>query len=100
MFNATGYYLADYGTGIMLVTIKSDAIDHTHRDNHHRIYTAFPQLIAQFNMRHKPALINYLEAKGYDIIDEETSLTLRASKDENKITATFDHQLRLANITG
>ena len=100
MFKATGYYLADYGTGVMLVTIKNEAIDLMRKDNHHRIMTAFPQLIAQFNVNHKPALINYLTAKGYDIADEEASLTLRATKGENHITATFDHQQRLANITG
>jgi hypothetical protein len=42
MFDSRGYYLADYGQGIMVVTIKSNLIDQFESDEHLRILTVFP----------------------------------------------------------
>jgi hypothetical protein len=98
MFNSSGYYIADYGQGAMVVTIKSDKVDKIRKDNHHRILTVFPQLISQFEMKHNLALTNYLTAKGYDISANGTKLT--ATKNGNTITAEFDDQSRLTKLNG
>jgi hypothetical protein len=98
MYNASAYYIADYGQGAMVVTIKSDAIDKLKNQNHQRIFTVFPQLIAQFDMDHKNAFSNYLIAKGYSITEDAG--TIAGAKNENTITGEFDDQMRLINLKG
>lgn len=98
MFNASGYYIADYGQGAMVVTIKSDKVDKARTDNHQRVLTVFPQLISQFDMNHKLALINYLITKGYTIAEEGNNIA--GTKNGNKITAQFDELLRLTSLNG
>lgn len=98
MFNSSGYYIADYGQGSMVVTIKSHRVDKIQKDNHLRILTVFPQLISQFDMNHYFALKNYLIYKGYSISKKGTNIT--ATKNGNTITAEFDEQSRLTKLNG
>lgn len=98
IFNSSGYYIADYGQGALIVTIKSDKVDKIHKDNHLRILTVFPQLISQFEMRHNLALTNYLTTKGYHISENENDLT--ATKNGQTIVAKFDDQSRLIKLNG
>ena len=98
MFNSSGYYIADYGQGAMVVTIKSDKVDKIRKDNHQRILTVFPQLISQFEMNHNSALTNYLTAKNYDISENGTKLI--ATKNGNTITAEFDELSQLTKLNG
>jgi len=98
IFNTSGYYIADYGQGTMVVTIESDKVDKIRKDNHHRILTVFPQLISQFEMNHKLALKNYLTDKGYNISENGTKLT--ATKNGQTITAEFDELSRLTKLNG
>jgi hypothetical protein len=100
MFNASGYYLADYGQGIICVTVKSDKIDHSYENanNHYSVITLFPKLISMFKMNHRNALINYLKAKGYETKEEDNILT--GSKDGNIIKAEFDNLYRLTKLNG
>lgn len=98
MFNASAYYIADYGQGAMLVTIKSDLIDRQRQDDHLRILSVFPQLISQFEMDHRIALQRYLEEKGYKISEQGARLT--ATKRGDTITADFDEFSRLSNLKG
>lgn len=98
MFNSSGYYIADYGQGAMVVTIKSDKVDKIRKDNHHRILTVFPQLISQFEMNHNFALTNYLTDKGYNISENGTKLS--ATKNGQTITAEFDELSRLTKLNG
>ncbi|MDA3613810.1 DUF6882 domain-containing protein [Polluticaenibacter yanchengensis] len=98
MFHSSGYYIADYGQGAMLVTIKDSRIDKERTENHHRILTVFPQLISQFDMNHKNALKSYLDAKGYSYTEKENTVT--GTKNQNTLTAQFDHLARLINLKG
>ncbi|MDR2271113.1 MAG: hypothetical protein LBF27_09445 [Sphingobacterium sp.] len=98
MFNTSAYYIADYGQGAMVVTIKSDFIDRQGKDDHHRILSVFPQLISQFEMNHKDALLNYLKVKGYHISGHDGQVFAR--KEGNSITAVFDEQSRLLELKG
>ncbi len=98
MFNASGYYIADYGQGTMVVTIKSDHIDNKKKDNHISILTVFPQLISQFEMNHKNALLNYFRAKGYAVVIDGNKLI--GSKNDQHITGQFDEQYRLISLNG
>jgi hypothetical protein len=98
MFDTSGYYIADYGQGAMVVSIKSNALDKFRKNNHLRIATVFPQLISQFEMNHKAALSNYLSAKNYAVLDENLKLT--GTKNGNTITAEFDELNRLTKLNG
>lgn len=98
MFGASGYYIADYGQGAMVVTIKSARIDQQRKDHHHTILTVFPQVISQYEMNHRLALKHYLSAKGYSIRENDESLS--GSKNGNTIRATFDKLSRLTGLEG
>lgn len=98
MFNSSAYYLADYGQGIMVVTIKSDNIDQLQYDEHLRILTVFPEFISAFEVNHQTTLTNYLMAKGYQIVPANTSLS--ATKNGKNITAEFDELSRLTKLNG
>lgn len=96
--NATAYYICDYGQGAMVVTIKDNEIDKMRKDNHLRILTVFPQLISQYEMNHKVALLSYLNDKGYSI--EENASNVTATKNGEIITAEFDELSRLKKLNG
>ncbi len=98
MSGASAYYIADYGQGAMVVTIKSGLIDQQRKDSHHAILTVFPQVISQYEMNHRLALKHYLNAKGYNITENDESLS--GSKNGNTIQATFDKLSRLTGLEG
>ena len=98
MFGTSGYYLANYGQGTMLVTLKGEQIDQLPKNDFARITTAFPQVISTFELHHRPAFIQYVTQKGYSVT--ETADTVSAAVDFGTITATFDHLGRLANLNG
>ena len=98
MFNSSGYYLADYGEGILCVTISSADIDRSFSNDHLAIMTIFPQLIALYEMNHKNALTRYLQQKGYQIQAGENQLT--ATKGDKTIRAEFDQLSRMTQLNG
>ena len=98
MFDASGYYIADYGQGAMVVTIKSELIDRQRKNDHLTILTLFPQVISQYELNHRLALKHYLEAKGYSITESDESLS--GSRDGNTIEASFDKLSRLTTLKG
>ena len=98
MFGSSGYYLADYGQGTMCITIKSGQIDKSFENSHHAVLTIFPQLISIFEMNHKNALMNYLQAKGYDVNVDESGL--EGSKNGKVVKAVFDELSRLTKLDG
>jgi hypothetical protein len=98
MFDASGYYLADYGQGVMLVTVQSEQVNRLRKRDVPRLLHAFPQAIAFFELRHRPAFLHYARLKGYTV--SETADTVTATADAGTITATFDELGRLTNLTG
>lgn len=98
MFNSSGYYIADYGQGAMVVTLQDSTINKTQTDTAHRILTVFPQVISQFEVNHKMALKHYLKAKGYALTETENSVT--GTKKGISITGQFDNLSRLTNLQG
>lgn len=98
MFGASGYYLANYGQGTMVATVKSDEVDNLRKDDIPRLLTTFPQVISQFNVNHKAAFIHYVTAKGYAVTGNGNTVT--ATHQTGNATATFDNLGRLADLTG
>ena len=98
MFNSSGYYIADYGQGAMVVTIKSDIVDKARTDDYLRVLNVFPQVISQFEMNHRNAFKSYLTLKGYKLTETENSIV--GTKNGKSIKGTFDHLSRLTNLEG
>lgn len=98
MFGASAYYIADYGQGAMVITVKSELVDKHYTNSHHAILTVFPQVITQYEMNHRFALRHYLNAKGYTIV--ETGQELSGTRNGNTIQATFDELSRLTELKG
>lgn len=98
MFGSSAYYIADYGQGAMVVTVKSELVDKHYKDSHHAILTVFPQVMMQYEMNHRLALTHYLNAKGYTIT--ENGQELSGTRNGNTIQATFDELSRLTQLKG
>ncbi len=98
MFGASGYYIADYGQGAMVVTITSTLADKQQSNSHLTILTVFPQVISQYEMNHRFALIHYLTAKGYTITERGHELS--GIRNGDTIEATFDELSRLTKLKG
>ncbi|GAB2944242.1 hypothetical protein GCM10027048_06230 [Hymenobacter coalescens] len=98
MFDASGYYLADYGQGVMLVTVQSEQVDRLRKNDVARLLHAFPQAISFFELRHRPAFISYATLKGYTVTENADTVTATAGA--ASLTATFDDLGRLTNLTG
>ena len=93
MYDTSGYYLADYGQGTLLVTIKDERLDQARKEEDQRIVTVIPKLIGMFDMDHRLALTSYLRWKGYAVNDD--GRILRALRDQHIVTAEFDTQSRM-----
>lgn len=96
LFKTSAYYVGDYGSGAIVVTINGEMIDQSPSIDKARISTIFPQLISIFPMDHKNAFICYLAEKGYSLTVNEN--TVVAIKGEEKMTGTFDEQSRLTSL--
>lgn len=98
MFGASAYYLADYGQGIMVATVKSEVIDRVDSIDHVRVSTVFPEFISLFEMNHKNAFGHYAALKGYAV--NEDGQQLIATKEGSRIIAAFDDLSRLTRLNG
>lgn len=98
MFNASGYYLADFERGVMCVTLKSADIDQTYRNDHQTVLSVFPHFISLYDVDHRYALSCYLQMKGYEVEQKEESMTGR--RQNEAITACFDERGRLTMLQG
>lgn len=92
---ATGYYIADYGEGILLVALKGESVMSGWQPDHLRIFSVFPRVIQLFDLDHKAALKQYLQSLGYAVSEEGG---LSAGRDGKTVTAKFDAQGRLAEL--
>lgn len=95
-FGSSAYYAGNYGSGILLVTLKSEDVDNIPYNEQARILTVFSEIIKIFAVNHKRALKNYLEAKGYAI--QENGNKYEATKEDKTINAEFDEKDRLVNL--
>lgn len=101
MFNSSGYYVADYGQGALVLTFNNEDIDQIHQENntHNRVANVIPQLIANYGVNHYAAIKHYLLAKDYQITFDD-GLKLVAIKGEKQISAEFDDLSRLIALNG
>lgn len=97
-FNSSAYYAGNFGSGILLLTLKDESIDNVPHNEQLRILSIFPEITATFAVNHRRSLKNYLNAKGYTIYEDGNELI--ANKEESIIHADFDDMDRLAKING
>jgi hypothetical protein len=97
LFNASAYYIADYGQGVMLFTITTDKLAAA-KNEHARVITVIPQMIAAYEMNHKQAITHYLSAKNYVVSHDKNTVT--GIKNGDSLILEFDEQNRLANLNG
>jgi hypothetical protein len=95
LFKSNCYYSANYGKGSLVCTIDSSKIPNVKND-FIKISTTFTQFIADIEISHKEAFINYLIDKEYLIKFDGDSI--RGLKDKVVIKAEFDNYNRLLNI--
>jgi hypothetical protein len=97
LFDASAYYVADYGQGAMLFLLKTDQLVAATNEQA-RALTVIPQMISAYEMNHKNAIMHYLNAKSYSITHDKNTLT--AAKNGNSLTVEFDALGRLTNLNG
>lgn len=95
---ADAYYLANYGQGVMVLTITDERIKASQKDEAAAVLTHFPNVISYFEMNHKNAFTSYLAEKNFQW--KEVNNTITATRQGNTITASFDEHSRLVNLTG
>ena len=100
LLQADAYYLADYGQGIMLVTLTDARLVATHPENDPRIFRIFSEIISQYEVRHQPTLAAYLTALGYEVTTSPLSLTGIGARSNNTVTAEFDESGNLTKLKG
>lgn len=98
LFESGCYYAADYGDGIMFVTIDSKYLQSADTASHQKAFASFSQLISIFEVNHRAAFRNYLKAKGYDVTEEGS--VVYGMKDRLAIIGEFDEADRLVNLKG
>jgi hypothetical protein len=82
-----------------LATLQREPAKRSPEEDHLRLLSVFPQLIAQVDIAdHKRALAGYLEAKGYVVTPTLNGLS--AAKGSSSLSATFDDQSRLTGLNG
>lgn len=101
IFNASGYYIADYGEGSLMLTFSDEHIEQTYQKNstHLQILSVFQQFISTYEMNHYFGLKHYLLAKDYQVTFDD-GLKLIATKEQRQISAEFDNLLRLIELNG
>lgn len=95
-FETKSYYCANYGQGILVVTIDSDAIPAIDKSKVEVVGTAFSQLISSIELDHSNALFNYLIDR--DFLINMTNNTIEGLKGDTIIKAAFDDWNRLTAL--
>lgn len=96
MFEASGYYLGNFGAGTICLTISAKDIDQKFPNNPLSIFTVFPQLISRYEVNHKESFVNYLIQKKYEI--EKNGNEILGKNGEYKVKASFDNMGRMTEL--
>lgn len=97
MFDSSCYYFADFGQGLLLLSLSAPVVDAAAHPSAAAIIHTFPQLISGFEINHRPSLLQYLKTKGFEV--EEAESEIKAKKGEEQIKAQFDDQGRMVKLT-
>lgn len=98
MLQASGYYLADYGKGTLLITVKSPEIDSKREDTKLRVITTFTETLQCFELHHQNAFQHYLREKGFEIAVNAGEII--GTKGAETVVGRFDAAGRLLELKG
>lgn len=94
---SAGYYLADYGEGIMLVLIDpAHGLPKAGFDIA-RVLSVVPQVISQYPVDHRLMLLHYLQAKGMSV--HETAGEIVGTGAGQRVVAQLDAQGRIVSLS-
>jgi hypothetical protein len=96
--NSAGYYLGNYGDGILLALIDPDHGLPTTAPKPERVPTVVSQLISDFELDHRVLLQHYLAAKGFSV--QETGSRITGQHGANRIVADLDSLGRISAVSG
>lgn len=96
--DSAGYYLGNYGEGILLALIDPDHGLPTTAPKPERVPTVVSQLISDFELNHRVLLQHYLPAKGFSV--QETGSRITGQHGANRIVADLDSLGRISAISG
>ncbi len=95
---SAGYFLGNYGEGVMLVLVDPGHGLPVARHAPERVISTVPQVISQFDVDHRVLLQHYLEAKGFAV--QEVGQQIMGQQGSQRITAELDAQGRIASLNG
>jgi hypothetical protein len=98
MFRSSCYYFADFGQGLLLLTLSAPIVDAAEKKGMPPVLQTFPQLISGFELNHRPTLVQYLKAKGFAV--EEGDGSLKGRNGAEIVEAKFDELGRMTKLTG
>lgn len=75
MFQATGYFIAPFQNGVLLLTLHSAKIPDRTREDLAAIPDIFPGICNLFPMNRRNAFVHYLAAKGIEYTESENTVT-------------------------
>ncbi len=93
---ADGYYLCEMDHGAEYFLFKSDEVRAMGESGPVRCMNVFLSILSHVDLNHRVALVYFLEAKGYDCLEDGPKVT--ASSAAGKIFATFDELGRITEI--
>lgn len=87
-FNAGGYYLADYGPGVLLVLLKDERIPRGGQMDAPLMVSAFMEFLATFQVEHAKALNYFLQIHGFVVTGKDDHIL--GQRGAQSISATLD----------
>lgn len=96
--DSAGYYLGNYGDGILLALIDPDHGLPSTAPKPERVPSVVSQLISDFELDHRLLLQHYLPAKGFSV--QETGSRITGQHGANRIIADLDSQGRISAVSG
>ncbi|MCS4295863.1 hypothetical protein M2375_004113 [Comamonas sp. BIGb0152] len=96
--DSAGYYLGNYGEGILLALIDPDHGLPSTAPKPERVPSVVSQLISDFELDHRLLLQHYLPAKGFSV--QETGSRITGQHGPNRIVADLDSQGRISAVSG
>ncbi len=98
IFNSKAYYCANYGEGVLVITIDDEKIPSINKDKFEKIPTVIYTLTANVNLKHKEAVKNYLIDRDFLLDIEENKI--KASRNKTELIVEFDNLGRLKKLNG
>ena len=95
---SAGYYLGNYGEGILLALIDPGNGLPDAAPKPERVLTVVPQLISQFALDHRSLLRHYLQAKGFSV--QETATEITGVQGATRVNAVLDAEGRISALHG